>query len=279
MRTLWSSPRSGSVTTTSTRTEAGRRAFLGTSALLFVASAGGTVYWCASMSGGMPMAGGWTMSMAWMRMPEQTWPGAAAAFMGMWILMMVAMMLPSLVPMLLGYRGSVYRSGEARLGARTALVGAGYFAVWAVFGAAVYPVGIALGAAEMRWPTLARSVPLATGLILLLAGGVQLTSWKARHLGHCRDACGCVPALPPDAQSAWWHGLRLGRHCSLCCSGFILILLVTGVMDLWIMAAVAGAITAERLAPWPDHVARVAGGIVIMVAVLVIARSLGAIQS
>ena len=56
---------------------------------------------------GMPMPGGWTMSMTWMRMPGQTWPGAAASFLGMWIVMMVAMMLPSLVPMLWRYRKAV----------------------------------------------------------------------------------------------------------------------------------------------------------------------------
>jgi hypothetical protein len=51
------------------------RAFFGVSALLFAASAAATIVWCASMSamGGMPMPGGWTMSMAWMRMPGQTW--------------------------------------------------------------------------------------------------------------------------------------------------------------------------------------------------------------
>ena len=78
------------------------QAFLGVCALLFIASAAGTIVWCTSMSamGGMPMPGGWTMSMVWMRMPGQTWPGAAASFLGMWIVMMVAMMLPSLVPML-----------------------------------------------------------------------------------------------------------------------------------------------------------------------------------
>ena len=60
-----------------------------------------------SAMGEMPMPGGWTMSMAWMRMPGQTWPGAAASFFGMWIVMMVAMMLPSLVPMLWRYRQAV----------------------------------------------------------------------------------------------------------------------------------------------------------------------------
>jgi len=88
---------------------ASRQAFLGVSALLFVVSAGGTIAWCISMSakGEMPMPGGWTMSMAWIRMPGQTWPGAAASFLGMWVVMMVAMMLPSLFPMLQRYRQAV----------------------------------------------------------------------------------------------------------------------------------------------------------------------------
>ena len=57
-------------------------AFFGVSALLFAASAALTIAWCESTSamGGMPMPGGWTMSMAWMRMPGQTWLGAAASF-------------------------------------------------------------------------------------------------------------------------------------------------------------------------------------------------------
>src|SRR6185369_7255672 len=117
---------------------ASRQTFFGVSALVFTASAVITVVWCASMpsTGGMPMPGGWTMSMAWMRMPGQTWPGAAAAFLGMWTVMMVAMMLPSLVPMLWRYREAVGRTGEARLGRLTVLAGAGYFSVWTVFGMA-----------------------------------------------------------------------------------------------------------------------------------------------
>jgi hypothetical protein len=62
-----------------------RQAFFGVSALLFVVSAALTTLWCASMStmGDIPMPGGWTMSMAWMRMPGQTWADAAATFLGM----------------------------------------------------------------------------------------------------------------------------------------------------------------------------------------------------
>src|ERR1700682_6656116 len=108
-----------------------QRAFFGVSALLFASSAAVTIVWCASMSemGGMRMPGGWTMSMAWMRMPGQTWPDAAASFLAMWVVMMVAMMLPSLAPMLWRYRQAIDRTGETRLGWLTGLGGVGYFFV------------------------------------------------------------------------------------------------------------------------------------------------------
>jgi predicted metal-binding membrane protein len=252
------------------------RAFLATSALLFIAAAAGTIYWSGSMSGGMPMSGGWTMSMAWMRMPEQSWLGAAASFMAMWVVMMVAMMLPSLVPMLSSYRRSVGAPAETRLGGLTALAAAAYFVVWTAVGAAAYPLGVALGAAEMGWPALARSVPIATGVVVLLAGCVQRTAWKARQLGRCRDAPGCGRSLPADARGAWRYGLRLGAHCGLCCSGFMTVLLVIGVMDLGAMALVAAAITLERLAPRPEPVARATGLVAITAGILVIARALSA---
>ncbi len=105
----------------------------------------------------MPMPGGWTMSMAWMRMPGQTWLVAGATFIGMWAAMMVAMMLPSMVPTLWRYRQAVGRTGETRLGRLTVLVGAGYFLVWIGIGMAVYPLGVALAAVEMREPAVARA--------------------------------------------------------------------------------------------------------------------------
>ena len=237
------------------------RVFFGGSALLFAASAGVTIVWSASMSamGEMPMPGGWTMSMAWTRMPGQTWPAAAASFLAMWAVMMVAMMLPSLVPMLRCYRRAVAGSDVSRLGGLTALVGVGYFLVWTAFGMGVYPVGAALAAVEMRQPELARAVPVAVGLVVLMAGSLQLTAWKARELAWCREAPGRGRTLPADARTAWRHGLRLGLHCSRCCLGWMTILLVIGVMDLRAMAVVAAAITVERLAPAGERVARATG--------------------
>ena len=250
------------------------RGVLGISALLFIASAAATVYWCRSMSGSMAMPGGWTMSMPWMRMSGQNWLGAAASFVGMWVVMMVAMMLPTLVPMLLRYRGSVRGPDKTRLGRMTVLAGAGYFFVWAFFGAVVYPLGLVLTAAEMRCLALARSVPIATGGVLLLAGCVQLTAWKARQLGRCRNAPPCAPSPSSKVRSAWLHGLRWGVHCSMCCSGFMVILLVMGVMSLGAMATVTAAITVERFASRPERAARFTGVVVIAAGVLVIAGAL-----
>jgi predicted metal-binding membrane protein len=262
---------------TSTASAERGRAFIGVAALLFAASAAATVAWCASMpeTAGMPMPGGWEMSMAWMRMPGQTWPGAAASFLGMWVVMMVAMMLPSLVPMLRRYRKAVGPPGERRLGRLTALVGAGYFAVWTAFGVAAFPLGVALGAVEMQRPALARAVPIAVGVVVVAAGYLQLTAWKARHLACCREEPGPGRALPADAGTAWRHGLRLGVHCGCCCANLMVILLVIGVMDLRAMAVVAAAITVERLAPAAARVARATGAVVVAAGLVLIARAAG----
>jgi predicted metal-binding membrane protein len=256
---------------------ASEQIFFGVSALLFAGAAAAAIVWCASMSamGGMPMPGGWTMSMAWMRMPGQTWPGAAASFLGMWVVMMVAMMLPSLVPMLWRYRQAVGPTGATRLGRLTALVGAGYFFVWTVFGMAAFALGVLLTTVEMQRPTLARAVPITVGVVVLIAGSVQFTAWKARHLACCREAPGRGRTLPADAGTAWRHGLRLGLHCSYCCAGLTAILLGLGVMDLRAMAVVTAAITVERLAPAGERVARAIGAVVVGAGLFLIARAAG----
>jgi predicted metal-binding membrane protein len=254
-----------------------QRAFFGVLALLFAASMAVTIAWCASMSamGERRMPGGWTMSMAWMRMPGQTWLAAAASFLGMWIVMMVAMMLPALVPMLWRYRQAVGGTGETRLGRLTTLVGVGYFVIWILFGIASFPIGAILATIEMQQPALARAVPIAVGVVILIAGLLQLTAWKERHLACCRQIPVRGDTLPADFGTAWRHGLRLGLHCSRCCAGLIAILLVIGVMDLRAMAIVATAITVERLAPAGERITQAIGIIVIGAGLFLIARAAG----
>ena len=250
-----------------------RQTFIAVSALLFAVSMAVTIVWGASMStmGGMPMAGGWTMSMTWM--PGQDLSGAALSFLGMWVVMMIAMMMPSLVPMLLRYRQAIGTKWHGRMGWRTVLVGAGYFFVWTVFGIAAFPLGVALATAEMQLPELSRAVPIAVGVVVLIGGLLQFTGWKTQQLACCREAAGCSSVMPTSISKAWQQGLRFGLHCSQCCFGLIIILLVIGVMDLRMMAVVAAAITAERLAPAGVLVAKITGALAAGAGLFLIARA------
>jgi predicted metal-binding membrane protein len=256
---------------------ASQRAFLGVSALLFLGSAALTIAWSTSMSamGAMLMPGGWMMSMAWMRMPGQTWSSAAASFLGMWVVMMVAMMLPSLVPMLRHYREAIGATGDTRrLGRLTLVVGLAYFAVWAALGLAAYPIGVAVTTIEMQRPALSRVVPIAIGAVVLIAGVLQLSAWKAHQLACCREASH-DHTLTADVGSTWRHGLHMGLQCGRCCANLMVILLVMGVMDLSAMAIVTVAISLERLAPAGERVARAIGVIVVMAGLVLIAQAAG----
>jgi hypothetical protein len=112
-------------------------------------------------------------------------------------------------------------------------------------------------------------------VVVLIAGALQFTAWKARHLACCREAPGRGRTLPADAGTAWRHGLRLGLHCSYCCAGLTANLLVIGVMDLRAMAVVTAAITVERLAPAGQRVARAIGAVVVGAGLFLIARAAG----
>jgi predicted metal-binding membrane protein len=214
--------------------------------------------------GEIPMPGGWALSMAWLPMCGQSWLGAAASFVGMWTAMMGAMMLPSLLPML-WHRGL----------ARGAWAGAGYFAVWGALGAIVFAGGAAFAQAALQLPAVARAVPLASGLVVLLAGAWQFTGWKARHLACCRPLPARDAGAIADAGTAWRHGVRLGLHCCRACAGFTAILLVAGVMDLRVMAALTAATTAERLAPSGRGAAWALGAMAIATGSYMTARAAG----
>jgi predicted metal-binding membrane protein len=213
------------------------------------------------------------MSMMWMPEPRGTWPGAAASFLVMWVVMMAAMMLPSLAPVLWSYRQAAARAGAKLPGLLTGAVGAGYLVVWAVVGAAVFALGAALAAIEMRLPTLARGLPIMVGVVVLVAGFVQLTAWKAHHLACWRDAAWRSTPLGASGAAALRRGIRLGVRCGQSCSGLMVVLLGLGAMDLRVMAVVTAAITAERIAPAGERVARAIGVVVVGSGLCLIARA------
>jgi predicted metal-binding membrane protein len=212
--------------------------------------------------------------MAWMRMPGQTWSGAAASFLGMWMVMMVAMMLPTLVPTLRRYAEAVALTDGSSVGRAVAVAGAGYFSMWAAAGLALFPAGAALATIEMAQPAVARAVPMAIAAVLLVAGARQFSAGKARALACCSAMPGPHGASTAGARAAWRHGLRMGVQCIRCCGNLMAVLVVVGVMDLATMAIVAAAITAERVVPAGDRVARVIGGVLVTAGVVAMARAL-----
>ena len=206
--------------------------------------------------------------MMWMRMPGQSWPGAAASFLGMWLVMMAGMMFPSLTPMLWRYSKSVAPAGVARSACLTTWVTAGYFFVWTVLGLVIFVAGAGFAALAMQSADLARAAPTLASLAVMSGGALQLTSWKAHRLARCREIPNCGCQTPADSIAAWRYGLRLGLQCSCCCAGFTVILLAIGVMDLRAMAIVTIAISLERLLPIGERVARVTGVVVVAVGLI-----------
>ena len=179
-------------------------------------------------------------------------PGVAA-YLGMWMLMMVPMMLPSLVPVLVRYRRSVRGVGEMHAYGLTGLVMAGYFAVWAVIGIGVWVAGAGIKEAEMRWGWVGEWKSVGVLVVLILAGMVQVSEWKARHLAHWRRMEPAGDLTGPTIPGAFNHGLRNGLQCSVSCGNLMLALLCVGMMNVVAMVVVTITIAAERLAPTQSH--------------------------
>lgn len=219
--------------------------------------------------------GGWMMPMAWGPASRMAWPHAAASFVVMWDVMMAAMMLPSLAPALRRHFLALAGTSGRRPGGLTALVGLGYGSVWTLLGIAAFPLGVGLAAAERRLAAPTRAVPLAAGVVVMLAGAFQFTAWKAHHLACCRDQPWRGSAPPADAAAAWRHGLRFGFHCISSCAGPTAVLLAIGVMNLQAMAVVGAAVTIERLAPAGERTARAIGAVALAAGMLMVARAAG----
>jgi predicted metal-binding membrane protein len=108
-------------------------------------------------------------------------------------------------------------------------------------------------------------------VVVLIAGALQFTAWKAHHLAAAGRHRGRGRTFSADAGTARRHGL----HCSYCCAGPTAILLVIGVMDLRAMAVATAAITVERLGPAGERVARATGAVAVGAGLFLIARAAG----
>ncbi len=199
-------------------------------------------------------------------MPGQGWLEHAALFLGMWTLMMIAMMSPALTPLLSRYQHAVRLAASARRPGTVGLlacVTAGYFGVWMLLGAALLPLGVALSALTASDPRIAGAMPPLSAVVVLVAGAAQFSRWKERQLACCRGAADGHHDPQPDYRAAWRHGIHLGKRCVYCCAPLTAVLLVIGVMDLLAMALVTIAISAERLTSERSFAARFNGVVIL----------------
>jgi predicted metal-binding membrane protein len=242
-------------------------------AVIFLASAASTVYFCNSMRESAAISCGPLISRAAAAIPMSNWHESAPSFLAMWGVMMVAMMLPSLMPMLIDYRRRGGLLPAFRVNQLTCWVFVGYFAVWIGAGVPVYLIGTLLAGVATRIESVRRHIPVATGLVIAVAGCIQLSNYKLKRLRLCEHQTPSIRTVPSAAWRATQHGIGLGMTCFFCCFNLMAVLLVSGVMNLNAMAALTVAISVERIPFIPVCAVRLMGAVIIAIGTSMIARA------
>jgi pentapeptide MXKDX repeat protein len=181
-------------------------------------------------------------------------PGTLGFFLGVWVVMMAAMMFPSVAPMVVMHarmeEGQRQRGQPAAVGATALFVG-GYLVTWAaagLVGYGIYEIGKAVTGDLFSW---GRGGPYLAGGIVLAAAVYQLTPLKDVCLRHCRSPFGFLMAhWRPGRVGGLQMGIIHGAWCVGCCWALMAALFALGVMSLGWMAFIAALIAGEKLLPW-----------------------------
>jgi predicted metal-binding membrane protein len=177
--------------------------------------------------------------------------GSAPFFLGAWVTMMAAMMLPSALPMILLY------DRVSRRAAATAVFVLSYLAVWAGFGAVAYGVYRAVRALDPAFLAWGRQGPVVAGVAIAAAGLYELTPLKRVCLRHCRGPLHFVlGGWKPGVRGAVRMGTEHGAWCAGCCWGLMVILFALGVMSLTWMLVVAAVVFAQKVLPFGARLVR-----------------------
>lgn len=172
-------------------------------------------------------------------------------FTGGWALMLVAMMLPTTVPLVQTF-GTVVRRRPDRLGLRTALI-SGFLAVWVGVGLAAYGVDTVLHEINDATGWLDDRGWVVVSATLVLAGIYQLTPLKDRCLAKCRSTRALVYSRwsgRRPARDAWSIGATHGRWCAGCCWALMVLMLALGTWTLGWMLLLAAVMAVEKNALW-----------------------------
>ncbi len=199
-------------------------------------------------------------------------PIEAALFAAGWTLKIVAMMLPTSIPLVATF-GALVRSRPQRP-MLIGLVVAGYVVAWAGFGLLAWLLDRLVHAAVETTPWLAAHPQLIVGATLLVAGAWQFSALKYRCLDECRSPLGFVLNRwvgERPRREALTLGIAHGLFCIGCCWSLMLLMFGLGLGSLvWMLAL--GAITAvEKNAPWGRRLGRPLGVALVIAAVAAVA--------
>ena len=205
--------------------------------------------------------------------PAPTWTALEfGLLLLMWAVMMVAMMLPSALPMTLVYAAVVRKAAQGQHPvAPTGAFVAGYLAMWGLFAVAATAAQLGLERWSLLSPAMAAASPRLGGALLIAAGVYELTPMKHACLAQCR--------APAHFIAQHWHagpaggvrlGVELGAYCLGCCWILMGLLFVGGVMNLVWIAAITAFILFEKTVAFGVAGGRVVGAVLILLGVLIV---------
>jgi predicted metal-binding membrane protein len=196
-------------------------------------------------------------------------PGTLGFFIGVWVVMMAAMMFPSIAPMVLMHvriqEGRRDRGQPVALGATTLFIG-GYLITWAaagLLGYALFQLGAAISGDLFSWDS---GGPYLAGGVIVAASIYQLTPLKNACLRKCRNPfMFLMTRWQPGRLGGLRMGVEHGGWCVGCCWMLMAALFALGVMSVGWMAFIAALIATEKLLPWKSLANR---GIAVLLLVL-----------
>lgn len=219
----------------------------------------------------------WLMfAMPMMAMPTGWSAGLVASTSVMWVLMMLAMMLPAMAPVMGIYAGLAAKEDRgAILAIRILSFFFGYFALWGAVSVAMALAQLSLRGTSWFGVDGTQASPIAAGVLMIVAGGYQLTGLKDMCLEHCRSPMAFLLSHWREGLGgAFPMGMRHGLYCVGCCIALMGLMFVLGAMNPWWMAVIAAYFVAEKLLPAAERWTRLVGFALIVLGSAVIVMAL-----
>ncbi|HET9897019.1 MAG TPA: DUF2182 domain-containing protein [Streptosporangiaceae bacterium] len=198
------------------------------------------------------------------------WLVEGGLFFLTWMVMMAAMMLPSIVPFTVGMTRLMRGSGAAE--GSTITMTSAYLLLWAATGVLAYP---ALKGLQMLSGQPTELAVRAGAVILLAAGAYQFSPLKRVCLRHCRSPLILImqhgQRATRNRRGALRAGLEHGVYCLGCCWALLVVLLAAGAMSLVWMGAVAAVVAVEKVSSRGEAIATALGAVLIAAGLVLLA--------